>query len=210
MEYELVDLGLPSGTLWMDRNIGASSPSDYGLYFAWGETDGYTSNEADSKKQFNWTNYKFGNGNKFLCQDDRVFGSIFTKYNSTDGLTNLENVDDVVYQNTNGECCMPTKEQLLELMFNIRDKWGKQNGVFGCYLFSKINGKSIFVPYAGDVSNLYLGDGNIGCYAYLWSSSLFEEYMSCAFYLACGFERNYCTYKSRFVGSSIRGVKVKK
>ena len=33
-----VDLGLPSGTLWADRNVGAASPEDYGDYFAWGET----------------------------------------------------------------------------------------------------------------------------------------------------------------------------
>ena len=27
-----VDLGLPSGTLWCDRNVGANEISDYGLY----------------------------------------------------------------------------------------------------------------------------------------------------------------------------------
>lgn len=32
-----VDLGLPSGTLWADRNLGASSESDYGNYFAYGD-----------------------------------------------------------------------------------------------------------------------------------------------------------------------------
>lgn len=33
-----VDLGLPSGLLWATRNVGATSPEDYGDYFAWGET----------------------------------------------------------------------------------------------------------------------------------------------------------------------------
>lgn len=37
-----VDIGLPSRTLWAACNIGADSPSDYGLYFAWGDTNGYT------------------------------------------------------------------------------------------------------------------------------------------------------------------------
>ena len=32
-----VDLGLPFGTLWADRNLGASSESDYGNYFAYGD-----------------------------------------------------------------------------------------------------------------------------------------------------------------------------
>ena len=36
--YDYVDLGLPSGTLWATMNVGASKPSDYGLYFQWGDT----------------------------------------------------------------------------------------------------------------------------------------------------------------------------
>lgn len=32
-----VDLGLPSGTLWGDRNVGATSPTDFGKLYAWGE-----------------------------------------------------------------------------------------------------------------------------------------------------------------------------
>lgn len=38
---DFVDLGLPSGTKWATYNIGASSPEEYGYYFAWGETTGY-------------------------------------------------------------------------------------------------------------------------------------------------------------------------
>lgn len=34
----LVDLGLPSGTKWADRNLGASSTTSYGNYYAFGET----------------------------------------------------------------------------------------------------------------------------------------------------------------------------
>ena len=32
-----VDLGLPSGLKWAKCNLGASKPSDYGNYYAWGE-----------------------------------------------------------------------------------------------------------------------------------------------------------------------------
>ena len=34
--HEYVDLGLPSGTLWATRNVGADKPEDIGDYFAWG------------------------------------------------------------------------------------------------------------------------------------------------------------------------------
>ena len=36
IEYEYVDLGLPSGTLWATCNVGADNPEDFGDYFAWG------------------------------------------------------------------------------------------------------------------------------------------------------------------------------
>lgn len=41
-----VDLGLPSGKLWADRNLGADNPEDTGLYYAWGETTGYADASA--------------------------------------------------------------------------------------------------------------------------------------------------------------------
>lgn len=40
--YNMVDLGLPSGLKWADRNVGASSPEDYGSYFQWGDINAYT------------------------------------------------------------------------------------------------------------------------------------------------------------------------
>lgn len=33
---EWVDLGLPSGTLWADRNVGANAPEEYGNYYDFG------------------------------------------------------------------------------------------------------------------------------------------------------------------------------
>ena len=44
---QFIDLGLPSGTLWADRNIGANDPEDYGEYFRWGETTPFTENSDD-------------------------------------------------------------------------------------------------------------------------------------------------------------------
>lgn len=43
--YHYVDLGLPSGTLWATRNVGADTIYEYGEYYAWGEIakkDNYT------------------------------------------------------------------------------------------------------------------------------------------------------------------------
>ena len=42
---EAVDLGLPSGLKWASFNLGASSPEEYGDYYAWGETEPYYSSQ---------------------------------------------------------------------------------------------------------------------------------------------------------------------
>lgn len=39
---QLIDLGLPSNTLWTDRNIGAAAPEHSGEYFRFGETTPFT------------------------------------------------------------------------------------------------------------------------------------------------------------------------
>ena len=51
-KYEFVDLGLPSGLKWASCNVGAEKPEDFGLYFAWGETEGYSG--ITSEKGFYW------------------------------------------------------------------------------------------------------------------------------------------------------------
>lgn len=65
-----VDLGLPSGLKWLDRNVGANSISERGVLVAWGE--------ILEKSEYTWNNYKWGTS------------SSITKYNSTDGLTTLQ------------------------------------------------------------------------------------------------------------------------
>ena len=49
--HKFVDLGLPSGLLWAETNVGAASSSDDGDYFAWGETE--------PKSYYVWSTYKW-------------------------------------------------------------------------------------------------------------------------------------------------------
>lgn len=46
---QLIDLGLPSGTLWVDRNLGADAPEKAGDYFRFGETTPFTGNSPKYK-----------------------------------------------------------------------------------------------------------------------------------------------------------------
>jgi hypothetical protein len=123
-----VDLGLSSGTLWSSCNIGASSPEEFGAYFAWGETA--------PKSNYDWTTYKFGGG------------SNFTKYNSSDGLTELELQDDAAYMLWGENWRMPTHKQELELVNECSWESTTLNGVSG-YKITGPNGKSIFMPRGG-------------------------------------------------------------
>ena len=189
--YQLIDLGLPSRTLWMDRNVGASSPEDAGLYFAWGETNGYTADEVGKTKQFGWDNYKFGKK------------EALTKYNSIDGLIKLDTKDDSVLQNTH-KFKMPTKMQLQELLDNTISTWITQNGVNGRLFTSKTNGNSIFVP--ADGCGCYGSMNNVGSFGGLWSSSLNEDCTYDAWGLS--FDSDYVGIYGgdRCYGRSIRAI----
>lgn len=163
--YEFVDLGLPSGTLWATCNVGATKPEEYGLYFAWGETEGYEG--ITDEKQFNWADYKLCGGSS----------STLTKYNNdssygtVDTLTTLEQVDDAAYTSDNA-CRMPTKADLEELIANTTATWETLNGVNG-KRFTSTNGNSIFVPAASNCS--YGSLANVGSLGFLWSSSLSDS-----------------------------------
>ena len=106
--YNTVDLGLPSGLLWADRNIGARTPEDGGLYFQWGDIQGYTAEQVGTDKLFadDWSDYKFG-----ISPD-------FTKYNSKYGKAVLDPGDDAAHVLMGGDWRLPTHEELYELVTN--------------------------------------------------------------------------------------------
>ena len=166
---EAVDLGLPSGTKWANMNVGATAPEEYGLYFAWGETQGYTSDTSDGHS-FNWANYKWCNGSQ----------STMTKYNTksdygtVDNKTTLDPEDDAAYMNWGSSWRMPTWVEIDELRDNTTSEWTTLNGVKGMKITSKTNGNSIFLPAAGYRNGTYVRyQGEEGLY---WSSSLDSDY----------------------------------
>lgn len=157
--YNAVDLGLPSGTLWADRNVGADSPEAYGDYFAWGETE--------PKDYYDWDSYNWSLGNSNLLTkycNNNTYGTI-------DHKTILDIGDDATYIHMGAEWRMPTIAECEELLNICTLIWTTQNGVNG-YKVSGPNSNSIFFPAAGcfDQFNLY----RVGLDGYYWSSSLNE------------------------------------
>ena len=192
-----VDLGLPSGLLWATRNVGASSPEDYGDYFAWGETS--------PKSMYNWDTYIYG------YETDEWLGVHLTKYNTVfdngpiDNLTTLQPGDDAATANWGGGARTPTKEEWQELEDYCSSVWTTQNGVNG-RRFTGPNGNTIFLPAAGYRRYAELtGAGYHGIY---WSSSLDTDTPPAAWYFDFNSDSTSVDYFcSRDSGQCVRAVR---
>lgn len=130
-----VDLGLPSGNLWAECNLGASSPEAYGDYYAWGE--------VEPKQEYTYPNHKW------YKEGAPSLG--LTKYNNEDGKLSLEDEDDAVIQKLGNGWRTPTLADFRELTNQKYTTIEKTtlNGVAGYQITSKRNKKSIFIPFAG-------------------------------------------------------------
>ena len=201
---EAVDLGL--SVKWANMNVGATSETDYGDYFAWGETEPYYSSKSpltwkDGKSAgYDWGSYQWGNS------------SNFSKYTSGDAT--LEAGDDAARANWGGSWRMPTAADFQELLNNTTKTEylgsNKYNDANGILLTSKKEGytdKSIFLPAAGfrKESELRFGDSD----GYYWSSTLRSENVD--FGRSLYFYSNSAAvgYNYRYAGLSVRAVQPK-
>ena len=191
--HEFVDLGL--SVKWATCNIGADSPSDFGGYFAWGE--------SSAKSVFQWTNYKY-----WLRGDSHhnVVLSMYntnSEYGSIDNKVQLDLSDDAARQNWRGQWRIPTKDEWTELNSKCTWTWTALDGKHG-YKVTGENGNSIFLPAAGYRDGIILGYD--GSYGYYWSSSLDTVYPYSAMRMNIK-SRNRSVYSAiRYYGFSIRPV----
>ena len=178
--HKFVDLGLPSGTLWAETNIGASTPYEDGDYFAWGE--------IKTKSSYTESNYKY-------------WGS---KYNSTDGKTSLTASDDAATAKWGAGCRIPSTAELKELKSKCSWSWkSNYNGTSG-YLVTGPNGNSIFLPAAGMCDDEELEfHGTEGNY---WSCQPYSEDKYYAHLLSFGRNDMDILGSDRYLGFSIRPV----
>ena len=193
-EHPYVYLDLPSGTLWATMNVGASKPSESGLYFQWGDTKGYTNEQAGKDKQFNWADYKWNPSGD---------GETLTKYANTG--VSLELEDDAANANMGGDWHIPTPSQIQELLDNTTSTWSTLDDVNGrLFTSKKDSSKSIFIPAAGDAlgSSVYIN----GRYGNIWSSMLSTYGVNYGQYLYFNSDAIYPFSLFRFNGSSVRGV----
>ena len=200
--HKFVEIG---GVKWATMNIGAETETDYGLYFQWGDTAGYTSGQVGSnstsyKKPFYYSDYKF-NGGRTTWN-----ATSMTKYNSSDKKTVLDPSDDAARLHWGGDWRMPTRAEFVALGNAVTTVWTKVNGVNGLLCTDKTDtSKKLFFPAAGfcNYNNVFQPGG----YGYCWSSSLSSWGMNNAssLYFA-GTDVNWQYEDSRSYGAPVRPV----
>ena len=153
--HAYVDLGL--SVKWATCNVGADSPSDYGNYYAWGETTTKSTYTKDNSKTWGKDAY-----NRDIGGDASL---------------------DAARANWGGTWRLPTKSEFTELINNCTWTWTTQGGHNGYKVTSKKKGyedRSIFLPAAGWRYGSSLS--NAGEYGFYWSSS---PYGSNSLYARC-------------------------
>ena len=181
-EYTYVDLGLPSGTLWAEHNVGALFPEGYGDHFAWGE--------IETKKEYTSDN----------C----------SSYHDDLGNIAGNPMFDAATANWGDDWRMPTLEEMFELTQECTWTWTEVNGVAGYQVTSKTNGNYIFLPASGFRVNGDLIDHNL--YGYYWTSTPYEEegatptYTKACFLDMCSYQF-YCNWSLRRNGMTVRPVR---
>ena len=195
-EQDYVDLGLPSGTLWATRNIGANHSTDFGDFFAWGETE--------PKDEYTPYNYKWWVVNPYA-----TYGIWITKYCSdydddfgnVDNRLVLETGDDAAFVNWGPSWRMPSEAQLDELKTQCTMEYAVMCNVSGLLLTGP-NGNTMFLPLR------YEGIGVVdGASTHLWSRTLWRNNPEVAGHLHLSPRGWYGGYPSgRSVGMCVRAV----
>ena len=184
---DYVDLGL--SVKWAKVNLGASSPEEFGDYYAWGETT------PQSNGTYSWASYRWsaaGNSYSFTkyCSDYN-YGNYYTV---CDRNYVLDPQDDVASVKLGGNWRMPTDQEMDELLTNCTWTWDSSRS--GYIVSSKVNNNSIFLPSAGRKYSNKIESG-VG---YYWTSSHESVYSSQQYYA----QGLYFTSSSHTFSSSLK------
>lgn len=193
-----IDLGL--SVKWSACNLGATSPGEYGDYFAWGETEPYyTEGHAQDAICNSWKNGK--SGYKWASYFDSATGTNFVKY-ATNKELQLDGENDAAHKILGHDWRMPTMDELNELRNKCIWTWAEYENQAG-YIVVGTNGNAIFLPAAGYRTGAYLYE--TGKNGKLWSASLDSSRSGYAYDLSYDTNVNWASL-NRCYGLSVRPV----
>ena len=202
-----VDLGL--SVYWATCNLGASSPEEYGDYYAWGETEPYYEAGQAQMASPTWKAGKEAGyawaSNKYNPSGD---GKTFTRYQKSVGYMDLLSEDDAATFSLGDLWRMPTHEEYDELIEDCTWVWTTNyqgTGISG-YVVSG-NGNSIFLPAANARrgTDIWAGGSGIGQDGNYWSASRYYDTCGIALWIASGY--NALQSIDRYWGYTIRPVR---
>jgi len=175
--HPYVDLGT-DGLLWSTYNVGASTETEAGMFFQWGDTNGYTADligTGTGQKAF----YEEFSDYKYATYDSTTDGYVMSKYNGTDNKTSLDISDDGARINMGGEWRMPTQEEYNRLL-QLTSEFIEKDGVTGLQI-TGTNGNKMFIPAVGIALNGSIEDG----FVEVWTSDRMTEDETNAYFLMC-------------------------
>ena len=133
VQHEYVEIG---GIKWATMNLGANSVTDYGVYYYWGDTQGYTATQTENLGP---EDYKYYDNESY------------TKYNDIDELMILQSSDDAVTATWGGNWRMPTADEWQILGENTNSAWTNDyqgSGISGVICTDKTDSsKVLFFPF---------------------------------------------------------------
>lgn len=145
---ETVDLGLPSGTLWAEMNVGAEKISDIGGYVAFGNASIHDEAEINEYTLF-----------ASDCHDNGlVKNNMICKYTPGDSLMVMQPEDDMARITLGKSFSTPTIEDFKELVDNTTQAVGTFNNEKCLKLKSKVNDAELYFPCTG-----WASDGTVKC-----------------------------------------------
>jgi hypothetical protein len=216
-----IELGLPSGTKWANKNIGASSPEECGYYFQWGETTPVRSGEqCDFNSDYTPGGSTIGDmGDDWDDAKDPMYndGTVSQKDDIYKGDIAGNSKYDAARECWGVKWSIPTIDQIEELVDSTNCSWvfTTLNGVHGYQVTSVRNGNSIFLPAAGFGEDMKNAEGGtLGTNGNYWSSTINQDYPYDANTLAFGPDYIDADWRPRYMPISIRpvsgGIKIEK
>lgn len=202
---EFVDLDLPSGNKWMKCNIGAKKETDYGLYFQFGDTVGYSA--EDMRTRATWENCPGNNGNESANEESLA---AWDEKHLTNLILNLD--VNAAYMCTKGVATLPSEAQWRELISALDHEFVTNfngSGINGIKCMSKKdNSKYIFIPASGTISKGGVWDR--GAYCCLWRKYRYKKDIlkGNAFTIRFSDNQMYPSVHDRYEGLCVRGVSV--
>ena len=205
------------GPYWAESNVGATKPEEYGYYFWWGDTVGYTQSGGTLYNDYDYRGVTWVSSTGTRMSSSPFSSSSCPTYDKSnlelqsagyiDATGDLVAAYDAATAHLGSPWRMPTKAEFSALISNCTANWTTHNGVCGMLVTGKGSyaSKSIFLPAAGlGLDTRLRSAGLAGCY---WSSTPYSGSSTNVWSLGFGSDRFDLGTSSCLYGRPVRPVR---